>query len=367
MPQASDPLTNIVYITLPPHLERNLGEVRIDPSIPLPVETRPGWKMEELSWEQIIAAMLKILAYRREHEDAEYYRSFILAVRPAVVDELSETGVLKARNRDFEIADEIFRALAGLLPDDDRPVLNLALLYEQRADAYEGLGKTELTQHHTEQAFELYKELLARDEVMPEIYLNAGYFFLKQRNYDRARSAFDAYLQTESDDAEKRAEAKRIIDEIDSQNLLDTLFKEAYDFVRLGKEDQGIERIRSFLAKRPDVWNAWFLLGWAHRRLEQYSEAKDAFLKAIETGSTETDTLNELAICRMELEEYDECRSDLEAALQRDPENLKIISNMGVLAMREGKPGEAASYFRVVLEYEPEDPIARNYLQMLEE
>lgn len=366
MPQANDPLKNIVTITLPPHLERNLGDVRLDPGIPLPVETRPGWKMEELSWEQIIAAMLKILAYRSDHEHADYYRTFILAVRPAIVDELSETGVLKARNRDFEIANEIFLALAGLLPNDDRPVLNLALLCEQRADAYEALGKIELMQHQTEQAFELYKQLLARDEVMPETYLNAGYFFLKQRNYDRARSAFDAYLQSDADDAEKRNEAGRIISEIDSQNLLDTLFKEAYDFVRLGKEEEGIERIRSFLAKRPDVWNGWFLLGWAHRRLEQYGEAKEAFLKAIETGSTETDTLNELAICRMELGEYDECRHDLETAFQRDPENVKIVSNMGVLAMKEGKPAEAAAFFRVVLEYEPEDPVALGYLEMLE-
>ncbi len=367
MPQANDPLKNIVTITLPPHLERDLGDVRLDPSIPLPVETRPDWKIDELSWEQIIAAMLKILAYRRDHEHADYYRNFILAVRPSIVDELSETGVLKARNRDFEIADEIFRALAGLLPEDDRPLLNQALLCEQRADAYEALGKTELMQHQTEQAFELYKSLLASDEVMPEIYLNAGYFFLKQRNYDRARSAFEAYLQSGPDDEEKRSEAQRIIGEIDSQNLLDTLFKEAYDFVRLGKEEEGIERMRRFLAKRPDVWNAWFLLGWAHRRLEQYTEAKEAFLKAIESGSTETDTLNELAICRMELGEYDECRQDLETAFQRDPENVKIISNMGVLAMKEGKPSEAASFFRAVLEYEPEDPIARSYLDILQD
>ncbi|TVQ39891.1 MAG: tetratricopeptide repeat protein [Spirochaetaceae bacterium] len=367
MPQPGDPLKSIVYITVPPHLERNLGEVHLDPRIPLPVETTAGWSMEELSWEQIIAAMLKILANRVDHEHAAYYRRFVLAARPTIVDDLSETGVLKARNRDFEIADEIFRALCGLLPSDSRPRLNLALLCEQRADAYEALDKPQLAAHQTERAFELYKELLAADSVVPEVYLNAGYFFIKQRNYGRARSAFEAFLEAGSSDAEKCNEVERIIGEIDSQNLLDTLFKEAYDYIRLGRETEAIERIRDFLQKRPDVWNAWFLLGWANRRLENYAEAKEAFLQAVETGSTEPDTLNELAICRMELGELDESRADLERALQRDPENAKIISNMGILSLKEGKPAEAAAFFRTVLEYEPEDPIALNYLEMLEQ
>ncbi|TVR30772.1 MAG: tetratricopeptide repeat protein [Spirochaetaceae bacterium] len=366
MPQPSDPLKNIVYITVPLHLTRSLGEVELDPQIPLPVETTANWSMDELSWEQIVAAMLKILAYRQDHEHIGYYRRFVLAARPTIVDELSETGVLKARNKDFEIAEEIFRALAGLLPQDSRPRLNLALLAEQRADAYEKLDKPQLATYHNERAFEIYKELLSADSVLPEVYLNAGYFFLKQRNYQRARSAFEAFLQSDPPEADKRSEAERVISEIDSQDLLDTLFKEAYDFIRLGKEQQAIERIHAFLEKRRDVWNAWFLLGWAYRRLEKYAEGKDAFLTAIETGSTEPDTLNELAICRMELGEFDESRRDLERALQIDPENAKIISNMGVLALKEGRPGEATAFFRTVLEYEPEDPIALNYLQMLD-
>jgi Tfp pilus assembly protein PilF len=64
----------------------------------------------------------------------------------------------------------------------------------------------------------------------------------------------------------------------------------------------------------------------------------------------------------MELGDYRAARRELETALREDPENVKIISNLGVLAKKQGDDEEAAGFFRAVLELEPEDPIAREYL-----
>ncbi|WP_455382861.1 tetratricopeptide repeat protein [Salinispira pacifica] len=361
------PLSRIVFISIPDHLDRTIGDFRVDPGKPLPVEkpeNREDWKMSELSWEMIIAGMLRVLAHDPDHEHADYYRDFVRAARPSIVDDLTETAILKARNRDFDLAEEIFKALRGLLPDDPRTLMNLALVYEQRADAYEGIGNDELSTHYTGLAFETYKELFSEEEILPEAHLNGGFFFLKQRNYEKARFHLDSYLKVGADE-EKRNEIRRIIKEIDSQNLLDTLFKEAYDFIRMGKEEEGIVKINRFLESYPKVWNAWFLLGWGHRRLQRYSEAKTAFLKALELGPEQPDTLNELAICYMELGDISESRKRLTRALALEPENVKIISNFGILALKEGREEEAASYFKTVLEFEPDDPIARRYLEKI--
>ena len=91
-----------------------------------------------------------------------------------------------------------------------------------------------------------------------------------------------------------------------------------------------------------------------------------AFEKALELEPNQSDTLNELAICMMELSQYDEAKERLVAALQIEPENTKVISNLGVVAMRTGEPEEAAGYFRTVLEIDPEDRIASTFLQELE-
>ena len=363
----SDRLENIIYIAVPENLERSIGEFQIDPDVMLPVESTTGtdrYDIHDLAWEQILAAMLKILAYAPEHEDAEYYRGFVLAVRPDIIDELTQTAILKARNREYDLAEEIFLALSGLQPGDQRPLVNLALLYEERSTTASAAGNESAAEDFAEQAFDVYRTIMDSDDVLPEAHFNAGYFHLRQRSYDRARTHLEAYRQS-GDDPDKVKEVTGIIHEIDSQNLLDTLFKEAYDFIRLGREEEGVERIRTFLQSYPDVWNGWFLLGWGLRRLRRFAEARDAFERALETGPRQTDTLNELAICSLELNDFAKARLLLVEALGQEPENTKIISNLGIVALKTGNREEAEGYFRAVTELAPDDQVAQAYLEQL--
>jgi tetratricopeptide (TPR) repeat protein len=366
-PLDDDPLKNIIFISMPEDFERSIGSLTVGSSILMPVELPPGgqeWTPGELSWEMIVAGMLKILAYQPEHKDADYYRNFIMEVKPTIVEELSNTGILKARNRDFDVAEEIFKALSNLLPRDTNSLLNLALVYEEHAEAYEQIGNERLREVCAERAFEAYKRAIVLDPESPEVHYNAGYFHLRQRNYSKVIEHFTAYL--ERDGKSERAErVRQIIEELRSHDLLDNLFKEAYDFIRLGKEREGIEKITGFLDAHPDVWNAWFLLGWAHRRLGEYEAGREAFERAIKLGSAETDTYNELAICLMEIGDLVESREQLMHALQREPENTKILSNLGIVSMKEKKLEEAIGYFEAVREIEPDDPVAQKYLEIL--
>jgi Flp pilus assembly protein TadD len=100
--------------------------------------------------------------------------------------------------------------------------------------------------------------------------------------------------------------------------------------------------------------------------LGRWEEGAAAFRKTIELGGDNSDTRNELAICLMEQKNYAAARKELEAALREEPENVKIISNLGVLSMKKGNTDEAAAFFRTVLELKPEDPIALNGLASLE-
>jgi Flp pilus assembly protein TadD len=64
----------------------------------------------------------------------------------------------------------------------------------------------------------------------------------------------------------------------------------------------------------------------------------------------------------MELGDLSGAGKELETALREDPENVKIISNLGVLAGKAGDREKAAAFFRTVLELAPDDPVARAYL-----
>lgn len=378
----SHPLDSIVFITIPEthHISGNFPS--FDPSIPLPVQlSAPEEKFEvsSLTKEMILAGMLAVFAYDPENAQLEYYRTIMKAVYPSIREEMTDAAIMKIRNGDFALAEEIFLALRGLDPKDGKTILNLALLNDERADSMRKAGLEDEADALDSAAFSYYKAAMTAEQPIHDAFFNAGFFYLKQKNYKKARETLETYLTVETGSTEtirtRRERAKALVDEISSRDLDDDLFKSAYDFITMGEEERGLEHIRLFLEHHPKVWNAWFLLGWALRRLERWEDAKAAFLQALELGKApnsgiETgyvDICNELAICLMELEDFSSARSFLTSALEMEGENTKIMSNFGMLALKQGNRKEAAQFFKTVLEFDPKDTLAREMLTGLSE
>lgn len=375
------PLNSIYYIQLSEDFKPSAKAMHIDPTIPLPVQKKesdaPGtFDMKELTEEQILAGILTVMAYDPKNKNIQYYRRFLKDARPNVKKELSEAAILKAKNEDFDLAEEIFSALRGFDPDDMKIVLNTALFFDQRADSYRKSGLIEDADAYDADALVYYQDALNAEPAIPDAFFNAGFFFLKKRDYTKAKDNFETYLALICDMKEedlgdngeyKKNRAQQILDDISNRNMEDDHFKAAYDLISRGEEEKGLEEIRLFLEKNPKVWNAWFMLGWGLRRIENFSAAKQAFEKALTCEGGETsDTYNELSICLMEEGNFKKAKSMLEKALSQDPENTKIISNLGYLELKEGNPAKAAAYFQTVLEYDPNDKIALTELQKLD-
>jgi tetratricopeptide (TPR) repeat protein len=323
----------------------------------------------------ILAGILTVLAYDKNNQHIHYYRSLITTVKPNIKTELSQAAILKIKNEDFDIAEEIFTALHGLDPEDMRTILNLALFFDERAESYKKSGLLDEAEAYDDSAHNYYQQAMLAEPAVPDAFFNAGFFYLKQRNFTKAKNCFETYLslsekyeedEVTDSDRRKRKRSEEIIQDINSRNLEDELFKSAYDFIAMGQEEKGLKSIKEFLETNPKVWNAWFMLGWALRRLERWDDAKAAFLQAVELGGNNPDTYNELAICCIELEEFSECKKFLSEALKIEPENTKIISNLGFLELKQGNVAEAQKYFTIVLELDPKDIIAKKTLEELE-
>lgn len=365
-----DPLENILFISIPDGYDESIGDFKIDPEILLPVEVsesqKENWDAEDLSWEMIISAMLKILAYQPDHEDSHYYADFVMAVRPNIIADLTNSAVIKAQDKDFDLAEEIFLALCGLDRDNKILKLNLALLYEQRWEHAKSIEEKESEEKYQTATEAAFNEIAATENPPELIWYYMGFFHYKCGNYVKSEQNFSTYAQLGTDQ-DKVEESERLSGEIKNLNLSDTLFQEAHNLINNGDEKAGLEKVKKFIDDNKDVWNAWFLLGWGERRLGHYKEAKDAFLKAMDLTKPNSDLLNELAICEMELLNLKDSKKYLDKALILDPENMKIVSNMGILAVKSGNLQEAESYFRTALEIEPDDPIAKQYISFIEQ
>ena len=379
---STNSLDSIYFIKLPEGSVLSPKAMKIDPEIPLPVQKKnPEDPVEQdaanLSEEQIISGILTVLAYDKKNENAEYYRKLITDVRPGIKKELAEAAILKARNEDWDLAEEIWLAVNGIDPQDKAIILNMAIFFDQKADSYRRNSLNEDADAYDEAALDYYKQAMDSDKEIPDAYFKAGFFYLKKRDYGEAKGCFESYLGLVADTKDeelgengiyKKERAQEIINKISNRNLENDRFRDAYKLISEGQEEKGLEEIRKFIRDNPVVWNAWFLLGWGLRRLGRFEDAKQAFLKAreCEGGDENADTLNELAICQMETGELKEAKETLVDALSMDSENTKIISNLGCLCLKMNQNEEARKYFEVVLEIDPDDKIATAQIAKLD-
>ena len=378
---SQNPLESIYFITIPENFIQSEDAFKIDTSIKLPVQKKvneaPGnFNPSEITTEQILAGILTVLAYDKKNENLDYYRSIILKVKPNIKKELCEAAILKTKNEDFDLAEEIFLALKGLDPEDVAITLNMALFLDQRADSFRNAGLIEEADAYDSDAIGYYTEAMEADPPLADAFFNAGFFYMKQHKYRDAKDAFETYIALTCDLSDedlgesgvyKKERAQEIVNNITNQNIDDEAFMQAYDLISKGEEEKGIEQIRKFLVNNSKVWNAWFMLGWGLRRLQRFSDAKLAFEEALKCGGNENpDTYNELSLCYIQEKNFDEAKKCLLKAFEMDSENTKIISNLGFLALAQGDKQQARNYFTAVLEFDPKDKIAANELLKLE-
>ena len=375
----SNPLESVYFINLPDDFKLSDYALKIDKTVPLPVQKKSGESepdIKSLEPEQVLAGILTVLAYDRHNANLDYYRSIIKKARPDIQRELTEAAILKSKDEDWELAEELFMTLRGLDPENPVTALNIAIFLDQRAEAYRKSNLNEDADAYDNDAFKYYKEAMNAEPPLPDAFFNCGFFHLKQYDFREAKSCFETYVALTCDATDdelgengiyKKERAQELVDRINNENLEDKAFITAYKLISGGQEEKGLKEIRSFLEKNQKVWNAWFLLGWALRRLCRWEDAKKAFEESIVCGGNDNaDTHNELAICLMETGNLSGAKSELLKALSLAPENEKIISNLGYLSLKEGKRDEAQKYFAAVLEYCPNDKIAAAELAKLE-
>ncbi len=363
-PPADDPLARIAYLAIDKLQARRIGDLQLDPAVPLPIELPTGrpLKPEDISWQAIISAMLKLLAYRPQAAEADYYRRFILAAQPNIKEEFTRAGILKAGHGELDLALEIFRSMAGLFPDCGQTRNNLALVYEQKAAVLEAAGEAERAAENRERAFEAYKAALAAEPGLAPCHLNFAHFYLRSGNPGKAREHLEQFLKHNTD-PERAGQARALARRLEGYEQVERTCAQAFDAIQLGREAEGLALLEPVTREHPELWNAWFLAGWARRRLGEYGQAREAFETSLRLHPANPDALNELAICLLELGQPGEARGRLEEARRLDPDNPKILSNLGVAALRAGDRAGARRLFQQVLRLAPEDPIARGFLE----
>ena len=368
MNNETDPLETLYWIDLPADIDTDMGAFTLDPAIPLPIESTEGETpdISSITWEKVTAAMLLVLANSPGHEHAAYYRKFLGALRPSLMEELKEAARESSGTGDWDRAEDILLALRGLAPEHPDARFALAGFYARRWEHEQKTGDARKAEAYASSAEAAYGELLSDASAPQDAWFQAGTFRYRRGRFLQAAETLESYLQA-ADEGPDKQEAQRLIRLCRDEGQSDTLYMEAYAALTENRVGEGIDMAREFLQERPKSWPAWFLLGWGLRLAENWSEAREALEKAREHGCRESNLYNELAICTRAQGDFDASASALEHALRTDPENIKILSNMAIVQMEKGDTAEAVRWLRTALTLEPGDPICTKLLEELGE
>ena len=356
---------NIKFIKLPESFKADLGSFSIDPSIELPILLGKGKdKVEDkdLTVENIVAGMISVIAHDKDNPNFSYYKAFVLASDPNIVEKLNQAAIAKEQRKEFGFAEELFLAVYHLLPQS-ASCINLATLYSYLA--VEARSKDEDDKPWIKKVRSTLLDGIERfgeDEmILSELFSFEAYM----GNLEEAKEYGERYLEV-AEESERKDEVKKAMKEIDFKLDNRDAIYEAYDFITLGEPDKALPIIDKFLSENPSIWNGYFLKGWALRIRKDYKEARECFLACLKLVEGNSEIYNELSICELELGNRELAKIYLETACDMDESNLTTTTNLAYLFLEDGEYDEAREYLEKARYLAKDDKFVKGLIEAYE-
>ena len=142
----------------------------------------------------------------------------------------------------------------------------------------------------------------------------------------------------------------------DWRDLLD----EASRLRKLGRTDAAIDAYRRLLTAKPDLADSWYNLGWLQRQARAFDDALASYQQALDLGvaGAEEVHLNRAVILSDFLHRPDDAMRELEAALDRNPDYVPALLNLGNLHEDVGQREQAKVAYTRALEIAPGSALA---------
>lgn len=336
-------LDKVSYINFPSSFSLELESIKIDNSIKLPLlipDNKKELTQEDYTITNLVAGLVTVIAYDNENKDIEYYKKLVLAIDKDLVSKLNSAAIAKEERKEYDFAEELFLAVYHLLPQS-ASCINLATLYSFRAVEARSNGESE--KKWIDRARDTLLDGLSRFGEDEYILAELSSFEAYMANLDEAKEYLERYLKVAKDE-EKKKEMKKLYSEVSFKLENEENIEEAYDFISMGEPDKALGKIDSFINNNPNIWNGFFLKGWALRVKKDFEEAKGYFLQCLKLGESNAEIYNELALCELGSGKRELAEAYLEAACDLDEENLTTTTNLALLYLEDGDYDRSREY-----------------------
>jgi len=312
---------------------------------------------------EIINGLLLAVNQHPEHPSYPYWIKIIQNNMDEILSVISVAIENSLSQKNFHGAEHSLNFLKRIVSVDQFALKLLeARLYDEMAKDFAQNENWEEAKQYKIKTKELYQELLYLESQNPQVLKFAGLFYSSIGDYEKVIELWGRYLEKVNDDEQLR---KAYQDLVNAQEE-DRLFKLVYDKIMLEQEAESLVIVEELLKRRSDSWQAWFLKGWANRRLENFSAAIECFEKCLMLNPNHVDSLIEKGLCHYSLDQIDIARQIWERVLDLEPMNGKVLFNLGIVSLKLGESEDARYYFKAYLELHPNDHLVLNLLRELD-
>lgn len=143
------------------------------------------------------------------------------------------------------------------------------------------------------------------------------------------------------------------------------VFAQAQALAFGGEPRAAIELLEPLAETHPDTGDIWFVLGAAHRRLDNIEEAERCLRRAVRLLPEEPFLWMELGTAYMAVSQWRSAEEALRRALGLDPDNPGYLCDLGRVLLAQGDREGAEETLNRAAELVPDDPAVREALAEL--
>jgi len=242
--------------------------------------------------------------------------------------ELLKTAIAEQQQGDYPAAIRDYRKWLDQHPDDVTAKVNLGAALVRIGQFDEGIA--------------LYRAALPSLSFKNPVLLNLGLAYYKKGDFNNAREYFEQLRQLEP----QNVRVATLLGDID---------------IKLGKAQEAVGLLAGFEAGNPQNMDFQYVYGSS---LIAAGRRRDGAprLEKVAAATNAADAYLLAGTARLELEEYEPARRDLEAALRLNPKLPNIYTLVGTVRDRVGDAKQAEPAFREALKINPDDFDANLYL-----
>lgn len=359
----------ISFITLKASAKIKLrsNEYTTDKELPLPIrvdslvsDIQNQDEYDGIAISNIVDGIIYVLGTDKEFEFKQEYLSLLSDLKIDIVP-----YVIHCINQfdDKKVNDAVVygKSLVNV-SEDVKTAFVYASALERKSIECLNSSLFDTAKYFMDESIKYFEKSLDYDDEFALAYYKLGFYYKNNQQYIKAKLYWEKQQEFDDDDL-RIDEIRNEIEQLDIYVKYET----GYNYVLNSEPQKGLDILLPLVEVYSGWWNLLFFVGLAYRSLGEYEIAEKYFENVLKIEEGQNHAINELGLCKMCLEKYDEAKELFTMLLALDSNNSEVLCNRAAAYLYTGDKEKAKKDIEKALKINPNDGIALEIKKLLNE